>query len=245
MACSPRSLPAVVTALSLLALATGEAATVRVPADQPNIQAGIDAASAGDTVLVAPGTYTGAGNRDIDFGGVDLVLISEVGAEQTIIDCQASVTDNARGFIVESGETSAAVVTGFTIQNGYRSGDIYPDGFGAGIFIDNAGTNPTIENCILEGNQAEAGGGGLSCGNGSVPTIRGCTFLRNSSPNSGGGTNASSSGEFIDCVFVDNVSFGGGGGFSAFSAGMPTLTNCTFQKNSATTGGAILSVFSD
>ena len=59
-------------ALSLQAAAT----TIHVPADEPTIQAGIDAASVGDTVLVAPGTYVGPGNRGIDFGGGDVLVVA-------------------------------------------------------------------------------------------------------------------------------------------------------------------------
>jgi len=94
-------------------------ATIRVPEDQPTIQAGIDAASLGDTVLVAPDTYTGAGNTDLDFGGIDRVLRSREGAESTVIDCAGA----ARGVHFRNHETPASVVEGFTIRKGWTNAD--------------------------------------------------------------------------------------------------------------------------
>jgi hypothetical protein len=46
------------------------------PADLNNIQAAIDDANDGDTIIVADGTYTGLGNRDIDFKGKAIIVLS-------------------------------------------------------------------------------------------------------------------------------------------------------------------------
>jgi hypothetical protein len=79
------------------------------------IQEGIDAATNGDVVLVLDGTYTGNGNRDLDFGGRAITACSQNGAQTCIIDCE----NGGRGFYFHNGETSTSVLDGFTIQNGY------------------------------------------------------------------------------------------------------------------------------
>lgn len=68
--------------LAFVLQVTSDAGTIHVPADQPTVQAGIDAAVNGDVVLVSPGTYV----ENIDFKGKAITAKSSDGAETTIID---------------------------------------------------------------------------------------------------------------------------------------------------------------
>ncbi len=127
------------TILLLLAMAPWCAAHVlSVPGDYPTIQEAVDATENGDVVLVAPGTYTGDGSRDIDFGGKAITVKSEAGPETCIIDCQGSPNEPHRGFYFHSCEDANSIVQGFTITGGFAVGDdsITAAGGGASLKAD-------------------------------------------------------------------------------------------------------------
>jgi len=75
------------------------------------IQEGIDAASNGDEVVVCDGTYTGDGNKNLDFGGKLITVRSETGPDNCIIDCEG----DGRGAYFHSGENNDAVLESLTI----------------------------------------------------------------------------------------------------------------------------------
>ena len=106
------------------------------------IQAGLDAASASDTVLVAPGTYT---ETIVWPGKPGIKLMSEFGPEVTVINA------NGSGRVITMVEylTPATVIDGFTIVNGWATGTS-PDDYGGAIYCLN--TSPTIRNNIIRGN---------------------------------------------------------------------------------------------
>jgi hypothetical protein len=187
-----------------------------VPLQYPTIQSAINASSNGDTIVVLDGTYTGAGNRDINFNGREITLKSVNGPESCIINCGGSSLHPHRGFSFESDEDSNSVLDGFTITGGYVCGP------GAGIYCVNS--SPTINNCIISGNYTDAYlgenacGGGIYCEN-SSPIISNCIIVGNRGGNVGGGLYCgnNSSPVITNCIIRDNVSFtpnitGAGGG---------------------------------
>lgn len=202
------------------------AATLNVPEDYPKIQHAIDASFEGCTILISDGTYTGEGNKNLDFKGKPLTLRSENGPENTTIDCEGE----GRGFIFDNKEDHRSVVSGISIINGNTER-------GGAIYCGNA--TPLITNCFLSNNTADAGGALYAV---SV-TIENCRIFSNTARNGGAvyftfvGSDRSQS--IVDCKFELNTADDYGGAIYIADVGYRPISRCTFYRNSANVGGGI------
>jgi len=110
---SPTTLLAVVLVLGLCPSVM--TATLSVPDGYGTIREAIDAAQDGDTVLVSPGIYTGAGNTGLTVAGKRLFIKGEQGAKVTVIDGLGTAF---AGFGAPYGEIAVGtVIDGFTVTN--------------------------------------------------------------------------------------------------------------------------------
>ncbi|MFH1501584.1 MAG: hypothetical protein ABIG03_00920 [Candidatus Eisenbacteria bacterium] len=215
-----------------IAFATAQAATIHVDVggggDFLTIQEGVDAAASGDTVLVAPGTYTGALNRDINFDGRLLKLIADGGRDATVIDCQSA----GRAFVFSSGGTPDVRVEGFTVRNGAV-------GAGNGGAVSMAGGSATFFECAFENNSA-TWGGVFYLGHEAWPYIEYCTFEGNTAVDYGGCIYTYASQPYVyECDFTNNTAGISGGAISCKTWTVASIYNSRFIGNSAQDGGAI------
>ncbi len=208
------------------------------PADFNTIQEAIDDANDGDTVLVAPGTYTGDGNRDIEFKGKAITVKSEEGPKSCIIDCQGVENKPHRGFYFHNNEDSNSVVQGFTVTYGYMG----PDSGGAFFCIE---SSPIIRDCIIFGNTARNGGGIYAYQ--SDVLIENCIIRENTA--SFGSTNSEGGGigvyhgnaQLRNCLIMGNTTSGLGGGIYCFK-GDHQIINCTITDNRTGNRGGGISI---
>lgn len=242
-----------------------EAAILSVPDSFPTIQSALDFAATGDVVLVAPGTYGGPGNRDLDLRGKGLVLRSLPGAEATVLDCGGSAAEPHRGFLFHSGEGPDALVIGFTVRNGHAPGD-GPGRLRVGGAVSLVASSPCFVDCVFEEcaatrggaiyavnsaarflrctartNAAEAEGGGVYCRGAAAPSFARCAIIGNSAASGGGVFCDSGAPEFSRCLIAGNQSAEGGGAYCIIAS--PEFTNCTFDGNAAGAGSGLLAYF--
>ena len=229
---------------------------INVPADQPTIQDGIEAAATGDTVLVAEGTYY----ENIDFIGKAITVASnfiidgdEAHIGNTIINgSQPEDPDYGSCVRFMSGETINTTLKGFTLTEGL--GTEYPawGTIGGGICIESS--SPTIINNNIIGNSANYDGG-LGCSYGSDPIIISNMFSGNNAYSEIGGLDFydncnpyvegniiksigainlyNSSGTFINNTIMYNQAESFGAGIHIWNNSSVDFTNCIIIGNSA------------
>lgn len=240
--------------LILTTVSNSNANIIQIPAQAETIQAGIDLAVNGDTVLIAFGTY----HERINFDDKAITVASQYLTTgdpgyiaATIIDADRAILGPAdTGSVVRfvNGEGASSVLYGLTIRNGTGTHRTGPGGTfynGGGVFCSAA--SPTIQDCIIRQNIVTGIGGGMYCRDGSSPTLSNCLFEQNQCELLGGAFTAEySSPTLIDCTFKQNAAvppFGVSGGCDFFYS-TPVLTNCEFIGNSAAFAGGGVTCYS-
>ena len=246
------------------AATAAQAQVIAVPDQFATIQAAINHASEGDTVLVAPGTYV----ENINFRGKPIVVASRFALTRDPLDIAATIIDGSQpahpdtGSVVLfiSGEDRAAVLEGFTITNG--TGTKWDDEHGGGFFTEGGGilvavSSPTIKHNLIinnaavrvSGNISGAGGGGMRCGDG-APLITNNVVASNRGMYGGGLTFNFGAPVIRNNIIYDNHVSGepnfGGGGLAFFNPGSaPAIIENNIIVNNEASGSLTGSGISD
>ncbi len=214
----------VVAAMTTLVICvtSAQADVFTVPSKVPTIQAAIDQARDGDTIVVEPGTYF----VNLVFRGHAVTVRSLDGPEATIL--RPATSDWT--VLFNAGETTSTVLSGFTL----RDGDDLD--YGSAIFA--TGSSPRIENNILEDNRSDEGAGAVLLID-SEARITGNRFVANETGGSGGAVYVLRGAPAIDANrFEGNVSDDEGGAIYGTETAIALFDN-TFEANTAAIGGAV------
>ncbi len=206
----------------------GEERILLVPEDFSTIQEAIDTAQDGDRIVVAQGIY----REQISFSGKNIVLTSTEPSDPEVV-ANTVLEGEGNGTVVriERGESSKAVLTGFTIQGGRsrRGGGVLVAGY----------ARPVIENNVISGNLAQERGGGIFIHR-SSPVVRHNLVIENTSELGGGGIDVcSGSSPLIEenTVIRNRANLWGGGMYVVNS--QPMILNNSLEENHAGEGGGL------
>lgn len=199
----------------------------------PSVQAGIDAAREGDTVLVLPGVY----RENLTIRRKNLVISSLFVTDGNRSHISGTIIDGgSRGSTVTFEEVAGrgGLLTGFTLRNGYALR-------GGGIHLVNS--HPVISHCYVEDNVAEFYGGGIFM-TGSSPIISSCIIRTNRIGSevepafSGAALYCLDSAPRIEaCTITGNVGSVSGG--LTFDRSDLLMVNCTVSGNHGFTAGGL------
>lgn len=199
-------------------LPVGAGATViHVPDDYSTIQAAINASANGDTVMVAQGTYA----ENVNYHGKNILLKSEDGPDATIIE---ALDPGMPAVIFTSGESSTAVLDGFTVRLAYDA---------PGIEI--ADSDPVIKNNIVLSND-----GGLVAEGGAHPEIIDNVLVNNSATSGAGMLISQADAVVSGNRFISNSASDHGGGIFVWQSNASLIHhNLFYQNQSDALGGGI------
>ncbi len=193
------------------------AAILNVPGDYATIQAAIDAAAAGDEIVIAAGTYPTEAvieHGDFTIRGEGLVTLVPIGSSWTT------------GLYMYLEDPLPPPVL---VEN------LHFEGYTNGVNLD-SGSRIEFRQCEFRQNE-----NGVSyCGHGPV-AFRDCLFEDNHGLSGGAIMTCSSALVIEDCVFSNNSAeyYGGAIFFDVGIPGTQVLSRCLFVGNQAPSGSAI------
>jgi len=184
------------------------------------IQEGLEAASDGDTVEVAAGTY----EETLYWVSKELALVG-ADAGTAIVDAGAAGRCLRMRYV-----PGGALVEGLTFTNGSAHG-------GGGILLEHS--SPTLENCVVTGNHSSAYGGGVFINGCSSVVMCGNTFSYNDADADGGALAAHS----ITSLYAEDNRFTGNsatkGGALNLADSTVMLIGNTISDNTTIRDGAV------